>query len=100
MNIIIKIKLYKMMLNLRLKKKTKNIFNKKENITIDTAQANIEVPNTILSINLKHLDFIDRLENGLNRKQAQNAVLMQELNAIKRQVQLNTLSHLHNKVAS
>lgn len=95
---ILKIKVCSIKLYLRLKKQNKNIFNKKENITIGTAEANIEVPNTILSINLKHLDFIDRLENGLNRKQAQNAVLLQELNIIKKQVQLNTLSHLHNKV--
>lgn len=95
---ILKIKVCSMKLYLRLKKQNKNIFNKKENITIGPAEANIEVPNTILSINLKHLDFIDRLENGLNRKQAQNAVLLQELNIIKKQVQLNTLSHLHNKV--
>ena len=46
-----------------------------------------------------HLDFIDRLENGLNERQTKNFVLTQELNRIKRQAQLNTLSYLNNNVA-
>lgn len=93
--LIPKIKVCDMKLDNTSKKQPKTIFNKKEYGIEELVHTKIVDPNTILLKNLKHLDFIDLLENGLNRKQAQNTVLIQQLNTIRRQVQLNTLSHLH-----
>lgn len=56
------------------------------------------ISSTILSRNLKHLDFIDQLEIGLDKTESKNYLLSKELNNIKRLAQVNTLEYL-TKVA-
>ena len=99
MNIIIKIRIDKVKLFMSLKKQNKKYLELKETSTEVKVDYKKEIINTVLSKNLMHLDFIDRLENGLNERQTKNFVLTQELNRIKRQAQLNTLSYLNNNVA-
>ena len=99
MNAILKIRRDKVKLCVSFKKQNKKYLDLKKTSTevkVDNKKVKF---NSVLSKNLMHLDFIDRLENGLNERQTKNFVLSEELNRIKRQAQFNTLSYLNNNVA-
>lgn len=97
MNLTISIQINKKRFSVIIKKrniKSLKLVEKTEKSLEALSTNNEFMASTILSRNLKHLDFIDQLQIGLNKTGSKNFLLSKELNNIKRLAQINILEYL------
>lgn len=92
MNISIKIRISKSKLSIRFKKNKPTMQTEKILEAIPNNDALMFNP--ILSRNLKHLSFIDKLEMSLSKDESKHLVFSKQLNDIKRIAQINTHNYL------